>query len=626
MAIRRDRGPVEKTRRRRAFARRLAGAIALTVALQAQAPAAAQPPGLRVQKLTPAGQAFSDLSLEPTNRPAISPDGKWVAYWFDGDTDEVHDLYIASRFGGDVRRVSATRPSGSLDVELTRCAWSADGRRLLFLLDQQTPLREELWSVPADGLPVDAVQLSGAIDPAARVFWFLDAGDGLSVAFGSNLGGRDEIWSAPLDGGLPAIRLDGAPAGDITFGQAAAAGGLLVYRQQPQGQAMQLWSVPADGSAAPTRLNGDLVANGNVSAMRITPDGTRVVYRADQRFNDVEELWSVPIGGPAAAATRLSPTLPAFGDVRSNWQLSSDGGRVLFYADSGVDEQLELWSVPVAGPATAAVHLNVALVAGGDVYSYSTLDDLVVYVADNALDEQYQAWAVPIAGPFTAGVRLHGNLAADVDVAIAAIVPATPEPLVLLGGDLRANDKFDFFTQRADGVGAPHPLFANVPAGFGYQPGCGGGGPPDGSAVVLCADLAAADKVELFRLDLDLVSTEDRLSSAVTIATGDVTRLAVSPDGRWTAYRADEGVDERFDLLRVPTGGAAPQRIHAAPASSALDVADGDGFQFTPDGAGIVYAADHETNEAMDLWISDAMIFRADFAAGDAGEWSSVTP
>lgn len=590
---------------------------------------AAQQGGLAVHKLTPAGQTFSDVLLDDPSGPKISSDGKWVAYWFDGDTDTVHDLYIASRFGGDVRRVSAPRPVGGLVPGNTVIfQFSEDNRYLLFLLDQETAGRSELWSVPVEGGPGDAVKLSAPIGADASVGEFGLGSDGRSVVFRINRATSSELWTAPADASSAAILLHpaGPPNSDIyTF---LSANGRTIFALDLVTAGMsELWSVPSDGSAAPVRLNGDFVSGGNIVRIHLTPDGQRAIYRADQRFDGVEELFSVPITGPSTASVRISPDMPAFGDVLSVPRPTSDGSHLLFLADTGVDAQRELWSVPVDGPATAAVHLNVALVAGGNVVDYNGDGAQVVYVVDNLVDEQMQAYIVPIGGPFTASVRLHQNLPSGGDVLAAAAVPSDPDPVAVLVGDLRADGQLEFFVQHLDGVGAPHPLFGTVPVGATLDSTCLGGALPDFSAFFECADLDSLGKVELWRFDIAFDSEPQRLSSFAAIAAADVTRAIVSPDGRFVAFRSDNNVDERFDLFRVPTDGSAfPVRVHATPASPAFDVTPGENIFFTPDSQGIVYAADHELNGQDDLWISDAMVFRADFEEGSTVAWSQTLP
>lgn len=53
--------------------------------------------------------------------------------------------------------------------------------------------------------------------------------------------------------------------------------------------------VPALALAAdpPIKLNGPLVPGGKLSSSRFSPDGSRVVYLADQDADEVDELFSV---------------------------------------------------------------------------------------------------------------------------------------------------------------------------------------------------------------------------------------------------------------------------------------------------------------------------------------------
>jgi len=53
------------------------------------------------------------------------------------------------------------------------------------------------------------------------------------------------------------------------------------------------------------KLSGPLVDGSRVLTSAISPDGSRVVYEADQDTKNVIELYSVPIGG--GPATKLNP-------------------------------------------------------------------------------------------------------------------------------------------------------------------------------------------------------------------------------------------------------------------------------------------------------------------------------
>jgi hypothetical protein len=67
-----------------------------------------------------------------------------------------------------------------------------------------------------------------------------------------------------------------------------------------------------------------------------------VVYYAAQQTDNVRGLYSVPIGGPVAAGVKLNGPMVLNGNV-TNFQISSDGGRVVHVADQDTDEVFELY-------------------------------------------------------------------------------------------------------------------------------------------------------------------------------------------------------------------------------------------------------------------------------------------
>ena len=91
-----------------------------------------------------------------------------------------------------------------------------------------------------------------------------------------------------------------------------------------------------------TKLNGALVSGGNVTGFfKISPDSSRVVYRADQQTNDVIELYSVPLVG--GSETKLNGALVSGGEV-FDFQISPDSSRVVYKADQQTNEVVEFYS------------------------------------------------------------------------------------------------------------------------------------------------------------------------------------------------------------------------------------------------------------------------------------------
>ena len=206
------------------------------------------------------------------------------------------------------------------DVDSRGLQFSPDGSRVLYRADQQT---DEMW----------------------------------------------EIYSVPSAGGTP-VKLNGelVAGGDVgydglQFGPDSSR--VLYWANQDQSDVWEIYSVLGAGGT-PVKLNGDLVSGGNVSesSLQFSPDGSRVLYRADQALNEVYEIYSVPSGG--GTEVKLNGDLEVGGDVFSGGlQFSPDGSRVLYYADQETDAVYEIYSVPSGGG--TEVKLNGDLVAGGDV-------------------------------------------------------------------------------------------------------------------------------------------------------------------------------------------------------------------------------------------------------------------
>jgi len=178
---------------------------------------------------------------------------------------------------------------------------------------------------------------------------------------------------------------------------------------------IELFSVRPTGGIA-TKLNGPMAPGGSVQVSNATSAG-RVVYVADQTTNNVLELFSVPSTG--GTALTLNPTLVTGGNVTSTNlgpQVSPDGSRVLYHADQSTDEVFELFSVPSTGG--TPVKLNGALVAGGDVvnfgYRFSPDGSRVIYAADQVTDNVVDLFSVPAAGGTSVKLNTSGGtVAAD---------------------------------------------------------------------------------------------------------------------------------------------------------------------------------------------------------------------
>ena len=76
--------------------------------------------------------------------------------------------------------------------------------------------------------------------------------------------------------------------------------------------------ITESADASVIKLNAELTSGGDVHSDRLqfSPDGSRVLYLADQETNHVYELYSVPAAG--GTPVKLNSALPSGGDVAAN--------------------------------------------------------------------------------------------------------------------------------------------------------------------------------------------------------------------------------------------------------------------------------------------------------------------
>ena len=132
--------------------------------------------------------------LKSESQPVISPDGRYVSYWYprDGNGKNVNEIYVAPFTGGEGRSVT-----GPLDRNVMRAIWSADSKALVVSSNDGTGVG--VWLQPVDG-PAKRFDL-GKVVPTAP-FW-LDASlaaDG-TLAFTAATPARPaEIYMAKVSG------------------------------------------------------------------------------------------------------------------------------------------------------------------------------------------------------------------------------------------------------------------------------------------------------------------------------------------------------------------------------------------------------------------------------------------
>lgn len=508
----------------------------------------------------------------------FTPDGDYVVFSADMDTDGVTELYSIPVSGGTPTKLSTGELNWGFIV-------SPDSNRVVYIQDYK------LYSVPVTGPSSATVKIS------------------------------DDVINS---GGYYFISPDSQR---------------VVYMMDEPGNyyfVTALYSVPITGGTI-TQLNKTLVDGGSINYYNLvfSPDGQYVVYGASQDTVGMNELYSVPVAGPASSGVKLNGALPVGGDVELFWEydISPDGARVLYRADQETLGQKELYSVPVAGPANLGVKLNGSLPDGADVVNFRISPDSsrVVYKADQETDGVNELYSVPIMGgtpiKLNHEMEYNGFGLAD-EVHLYAISPDSSTVVYLGTWVNHVTEPFiisfevsELFSVPISGTGGSEeklwtpPLLLETPAGYpgrypypGYigmsaanHPICDLEFNPASSILVFQPEWPSSLICDLWSVPIGDPGSDERLTELDIFVGGEVRRYQISPDSKQVVYSQDP--DDITELYSVQIEGpaSASQKLNGP----LVEGGDVSGWDLSPDGCHVVYKADQDTLDVNELYIAD---------------------
>jgi Tol biopolymer transport system component len=399
-----------------------------------------------------------------------------------------------------------------------------------------------------------------------------------------------ELFTVPVGGG-PTTRLFGlGPPQDVLSFAIPPTAGCVIFRANIDPAKVELWRGCPGGA---TKLSGTLVTGGNVTDFKIAPDGTTIVYLADQLTNDQFRLFSVSIGGGAVTSIN-SPTMPATADVTD---FAIDGTAVYYIADEFVDERFDLYR----GVLTSAFINIVATpaVTGGDVTSFAVaplappLPQRVVYRADSDTDEFFELYSIETNGDPASRRKLSPFNPITCDVESFAV---SPEFRVVFVWRCSHSLLLSTAVYTQDVTLVSNGLQPNGDV-LTYTIG------PDGRTVGYLADQLTDGVVELFQGTVFGALTS-RMNSPL-VPGGNVDSFSLGPpipplggQVSWL-YRADQDTNDVFELYGA-AGGHPPVRI----SGSLVPGGDVSGSAGIVPGIvpRVVYMADQNTNDVVELY------------------------
>ncbi|OAB58533.1 hypothetical protein AY599_08390 [Leptolyngbya valderiana BDU 20041] len=442
-------------------------------------------------------------------------------------------------------QLSSPQHAGS-DVQASNqsLVYSPDGRYVCFIGDTETDNANELWCADTDsGAP--AVRVSGILPSGTSVrrpgfnassdlvFYIAPGGDS----------SKDDLFMVPPDGSAPPVRLNApfVPAGaDVGLYRYLPETEQLVYTgaSQVAGQ-NQLHVVSIDNPGVVTVLNGPLVAGGDVSNFQLASAAGRVVYLADQQVDGREEIYSVRLDG--TGAVKINGPLVSGGSIFS-WELSPDGFRVAYIADEDIDGVDELFVSPVTGGGSTKV--SGPAVAGGDAwfFTFSPDSQWLLFTGDLAINGWRHFYSTPADGSQATPNVLATQVVQDPDppvIELSPTVEVTSDGSDVLFASRQGSPSTRRILRAPIDGSAPAVSLTNalteVNARFQYEPGVDR---------ILVRDAASPSNLYSVAVDgssfIALTSFTDPLVDISGFST---------PNG--VVYAADPEVDERASLFFV---------------------------------------------------------------------------
>src|SRR5205823_5706159 len=126
------------------------------------------------------------------SEPALSPDGKQIAFSWDGPSQDNYDIYVRLVGGGAALRLTTDAAPDHAP------SWSPDGQRLAFVRDSAIYLIPALGGVQRKLLQMPRGSLFPNLSSATSISW---SPDGRFLAFNSAQDGAPAVWIASTDSG-----------------------------------------------------------------------------------------------------------------------------------------------------------------------------------------------------------------------------------------------------------------------------------------------------------------------------------------------------------------------------------------------------------------------------------------
>ncbi|HXM39044.1 MAG TPA: protein kinase [Gemmatimonadales bacterium] len=458
-------------------------------------------------------QLTADPGLEI--QPAISPDGKLVAY----AAGNAARMRIFIRPVGGGRTIPLSDDTTAVE---TQPRWSPDGSRLLFLTRGGVSIAPALGGRSLPAIPPSTTRsvVSATWSPDGREIAFVRA---------------DSLLVAPIDGGRSRLlattaslhSCDWSPRGTwvacVTLNDESVRPGLTFGNLAPSG----ILLFPASGGP-PVRLLEPQAFN---QSPVWSPDGGRLVFLSNRDGpRDVYTVALSPSGRPRGQPDRLTTGLGAI-----SISLSGDGRRMAYAVYTA---RANIWSLPIPTGAPVTTEGATPVTSGNQVIEAMRVSrDGRWLLYDSDRRGNADIYRIPVNGgePEQLTNDPADEFAPDL----------SPDGRAVAYHSWRTGTR-DIEVKPLDG--GPVERVTATPAQESYPVWS-----PDGMAI------AFYDQVRPFSVRVTRRGAGGWSSPVIAASPGHTPEW--SPDGRWIAYIKSEFEDEPGPFMAVPAAGGEAHQV-----------------------------------------------------------------
>jgi Tol biopolymer transport system component/DNA-binding winged helix-turn-helix (wHTH) protein len=464
------------------------------------------PKTILASKITP----FSGLSGRE-EMPAFSPDGKQIAFVWNGANGENTDIYVKLIKTGEPVRLTET------DADDLSPTFSPDASHIAFVRSSATG-GSELILIPALG---GAERKICNLRSTRSGLSFSPDGRYLAVADNDEGAAKSGIFLVDIANGEKR-RLTTPPehAGDVT--PAFSPDGQTIAFVRSLGPIVQeLFVASVSGNREPRQLTFDKTW---IDGVAWSADGTRIVFASLRKNNSQVSLWQIPAAGG-------EPELIATGGKKLGSPAVSSDGRTIAFVENSQDSNI--WRLQLDGLSNRdAFRRHIESSRSDNSPQFSSDGKRIVFASSRTAN--YEIWIADADGA-------NARRLTDLQNAPAGSPRFSPDNRFVVF-DAQIGGNGDIFVIPSDG-GTPRRL--TDAASFDYMPSWSA----DGQWIYFASNRSG--KAQIWKMPAGG-------GEAIQVTQNGGTESYESPDGKELYFSKGNGIT---GLWRVPANGGAESAV-----------------------------------------------------------------